>query len=208
MVLERRSVHDLDKRHGVGGGGSILFGVFVGHLNGFHRVVLVRARATELTGGGGGGGGSGSNSGGGSVEYALFVALRLVAHQLALGLGAQFGGFAFPGALGFFAQGRAFGFGGGTGGSAYSGSADSFAFGAISRFAHFLGASYRAYRLFAVNFTFGAFARFAVHLTFRSGAHGVALGRADRIVTQPFASGVARASRLSRDNSGEKNTNN
>ena len=115
----------------------------------------------------------------------------MFASELAFGLGAESGGLAFPGALGFLAERSTVGFGGSAGSSADSGAADGFTGWAVVHFAHLLGASDRADGFFAVNFTFGAFRGFAVHLAFGASAHRVAFGGADGVVAQPLALRVA-----------------
>jgi hypothetical protein len=172
-------------------------------------------RTLNAVGGGmlGGLGQSGTGRAGSGARAARLVALTedlvlitggFLAGQLALGLGAELRGLALPGALGLLAQRRAVGLGGSASGTADSGSADSLASGAILHLTHFLGASHRAHGFLAVNFTLGALSGLAVHLALRASANRVALGRADRVVTQPLALGVA----LSRHGWGSQGQNN
>jgi hypothetical protein len=130
-----------------------------------------------------------------AAKFGLLSATGLLAGELALGLGAQGGGLALPGALGLLAQRRAVGLGGSAGGAAHSRAAHGLACGAALQLAHILGAAHGAHGLLTVDLALGALRLFAVHLALGAGAHGVALGRADRIVAQPFALRVALCGR-------------
>jgi hypothetical protein len=169
-------VDDFEERHLLVGAGQVVGGeVLVGLGDGESGVVTDTGAARFLTPAEGGG----------------LVARGFLASQLALGLGAQFGGLALPGALGLLAERRAVGLGGGAGGAADGGAADSLASGAVFHFAHLLGAADGADGLLAVNLALGAFGGLAVHLAFGTSAHGVALGGAHGVIAQPLALRVA-----------------
>ena len=121
----------------------------------------------------------------------LVLASRLLADELALGAGAHQRLSALPVAVRGLAERSALGLGGNAGGVADRGRADGLALGAVILLAQVLGASHRARRLLAVDIALGARKFLALHLALRSGADGVAHGRARRIVALPLALGVA-----------------
>jgi hypothetical protein len=190
LGLVRKAVEDFEEGS-FGTRDTILSGMNFGVLNGKGGVTRVTWAAWAVASRG--------------TKFFFFGATGLFASEMPLGVGAESGSFAFPGTLGLFAQRSTVGFGCSTGCSAYGGTADGFTSWAIFHFTHFFGATDRADGFFAVNFTFGTFEGFAVHLAFRAGANGVALGRAYRVVTQPFALWVASGGRgNSQDNSKSK----
>jgi len=111
--------------------------------------------------------------------------------KFALGTRASGGFSTAPVALGLLAQGGTVGFRGNAGGAALSGGTHGLTFRAVVLLTHIFGASDAALRLLAVNSAFGTFRLLALHLTFRPRANGVALSRADWVVTLPSAFGVA-----------------
>jgi len=126
-----------------------------------------------------------------STEHLVFRTVRRLACKLAFGLRTQGRGFTFPGTFGFFTERGAVWFRSSAGSSADSWAAHSFASRASFHFAHFFWASYRTYRFFTVNFTLGALGLFTIHLAFGTCTNWVAFGRADWVVTKPFALRVA-----------------
>jgi len=121
----------------------------------------------------------------------LSSACRLLAHQLALGAGAQSGLLALPLALGLLAHGSADSVGSGTGGTALSRSAHSLALRAVSLLAHVLRAAHVALRLVTVNLAGSAGSLLAVDLALRSLANRMALCWAHRVIALPAALRVA-----------------
>jgi len=165
LVAEVHLVHDLEER-GLGGGG--LRGVGVSLVHGVLGVGLVALAA-----------------------LGTLLASRLLALELALGLGAVGGLDALVVALELLAHGRALGFGGGAGGVALGGGADGLALGARLLLAGLLGATDRAGRLLAVDGALGARGLLALHLADGALADGVAHSGAAGVVTLPLAVGVA-----------------
>jgi hypothetical protein len=178
LCLVGGGVDELDQARALSGDGALVgVGVGLSRLDGEGQVAGV-ARAAR-----------GSSSG--AAELGLLSAARLLAGQLALRLGAEGRGLALPGALGLLAERGAVRLRGSAGGAAHGRAADSLAFGAALELAHLLGAAHGADRFLAVDFAFGALGLFAVHLAFRAGAHGVALGGAHGIIAEPLALRVA-----------------
>jgi len=115
-----------------------------------------------------------------------FLALKLAFRTRAsLGFGTA------PVALGFFAKRGAVGFGSDAGGSALSRGANGFTLRTVILLAHVLGAANTAFRLLAVHSALGTGSLLALHFTFRSSTNGMALCRADRVVTLPSTLRVA-----------------
>lgn len=132
------------------------------------------------------------------TEDGPIIAARLFTSELTLRFRAQGRSAALPGTLGWLAERGTIRFGSGASGAAHCRTADGLTLWASSfpfslHLTHFLRTAYRADRLFTVNLTLCTFTRFAVHLAVRARAHGVALSRAHRVVTQPFALWVARS---------------
>jgi len=119
---------------------------------------------------------------------------RLVAYELTLRTSTESRLLALPVALGLLAHGCAVGLGCGTGSTALSRSTDSLTLGAISRLAEILGASYVALRLVAVNLACSAGGLLAVDLALRALTYRVALSGTGRVITLPSALGVASRS--------------
>jgi len=115
----------------------------------------------------------------------------LLAHQLALGAGAQGGLLALPIALGLLTHRGAHGIGCSTSSTALGRGTHGFALGAIVGFAQVLGATNIALRLVAMNLAGGTRGLLAMNLTLRTLAHRVALSGARRVITLPSALRVA-----------------
>jgi hypothetical protein len=175
LLLVGHVVLNFQKRHGLGGHGG-----FVGRSDGQEGRAFGSARAAL-----------GTTSSSGAAEHFALVTRRLLAGQLALRLRAQSGSLALPGALSLLAERAAVGLGGSAGGAAHGWAADSLAGGAVFFLAHVLRASDGADGFLAVHFALGTLSRLAVHLALGSGAHRVAFGGTDGIVTQPLALRVA-----------------
>jgi hypothetical protein len=129
---------------------------------------------------------------GGGLHRLLVGASGLLAHELALGAGAEGGLLALPVALGLLAHGGAHGVGGSAGSAALGRGAHGLALGAVGRLAQILRAADVALRLVAVDLASSARGLLAMNLALRALAHGVALSRARRVVALPSALGVAR----------------
>jgi len=115
----------------------------------------------------------------------------LVAHELTLGAGAESRLLALPLALGLLAHRSADGVGGSAGGTALSRGTHSLALGAVSLLAEVLGAANVTLGLVAVDLAGGAGGLLAVNLALRSLTYRVALSRAHWIITLPAAIRVA-----------------
>jgi len=127
-----------------------------------------------------------------ALEGLLFAG-GLLAHKLALGLGAQSGLLALPVALGLFAHRGADRLRRNTSCVALGRSAYSLTLGAIILLTHVLRATNVALGLLAVNCALSARGLFTLHLTLRSLTYWVALSRAHRIVALPSAFRMARS---------------
>jgi len=121
----------------------------------------------------------------------LGLAGWLLAHELALGAGAQSGLLALPVALGLLAHRSAHSIGSSACGTALSRSTDSLALGAVIGLAQILGATNIALRLVAMNLAGGTGGLLAMNLALRALAHRVALSRARGVITLPSALRVA-----------------
>jgi len=185
--LHLQAVHGLNERELLVDNQFVGGSVVVGRLDGQKRGVLGAWAALS------------KNSG--------ILTSGFLASKLALGFGAQGGGLALPCALGLLAKRRAVGLRGSASGAADSGTADSLAGWAVFLLAHILGASDRAHGFLAVDFAFGAFGRFAVHLALGSSADWVTLGRADRVIAQPFALRMALSTKDHTDQSNKQKNN-
>jgi len=121
----------------------------------------------------------------------LLLASRLLALQLALGALAVGGLDALVVALQLLAHRAALGLGGGAGGVALSRCTDSLALGAILLLAIVLGAADRAHRALAMHNALGAGGLLASHLALGARAHRVTNSRALRVIALPATLGVA-----------------
>jgi len=121
----------------------------------------------------------------------LLLASRTLALQLALRALAVRWLHALVVAFKFLAHRRATGFGGGAGSVALSRRAHSLALRAVFLLAVVLGATNRAHGTLAVDCAFGAGRLLAAHLALGTSAHGVADGRALRVIALPAALRVA-----------------
>jgi hypothetical protein len=149
--------------------------------------------------------GNGQGDGASRARAALgLLASRLLALQLALGLGAVRGLGALVEAGEFLANRLALGLGGFAGGVAVSRLADRLALGAAFLLALVLGAADGANGLLAVNGALSAGGFLALHLALGAFAHGVADSRAGGIIALPLAHRVAL---LCRDSSHHENDN-
>jgi len=152
--------------------------------------------ASRLGTASGGGLGDGDLDGASRARAALgLFASRLLALQLALGLGAVGGLGALLVAGEFFADWSTLGLRSLAGGVALGRLADRLALGASLLLTLVLGAADRANGLLAVNGALGASCLFALHLALGTLANRVAHSRARRIVTLPLAIWVALLSR-------------
>jgi len=182
-AARRLTGHLVQMLHGVGDlqqrGHHLLshFGVLVGLDHGGGNVDLSALAAA---------GGGGVHRGG-----LLVLASGLLAHELALGAGAESGLLALPVALGLLAHGGADSVGCSACSAALGRSADGLALGAIIRLAQILGAANVALRLVAVNLAGSARSLLAVNLALGSFAHRVASSGALRVIALPSALGVA-----------------
>jgi len=109
----------------------------------------------------------------------------LVAHELTLGAGAESRLLALPLALGLLAHRSADGVGGSAGGTALSRGTHSLALGAVSLLAEVLGAANVTLGLVAVDLAGGAGGLLTMNLALRSLAYRVALSRAYGIIALP-----------------------
>jgi len=152
-------------------------------------------RGTSATAVGGGLSNSHLGDGGHRARAALSLLLslasRALALQLALGLGAVGGLDALVLAVQLLAHGGALGLGGDAGGVAAGRLADSLALRAASQLAQLLGAADGAHRALAVDGALGAGDLLTLHLALGACAHRVAHSRASGVVALPFAHGVA-----------------
>jgi len=190
LSLVRKAVEDFEERS-FGSRNTIFASMNFGVLYGECGVTGVTGAARAVSSGG--------------TELFFFRASGLFASELTFGFGAESGGLAFPGTLGFLTERSTVGFRSSAGSSADGGTADGLTSWAVFHFTHFFGATNGADGLFAVNFTFGAFGGFAVHLALGASAHWMAFGRAYGIVAQPFALGVASGCRSKGHDGNSKN---
>jgi len=139
--------------------------------------------------------GDGSLDGGGVAAAARLLlgglAGGLLALELTLGLGAVDGLHALVVAVELLAHRGALGLGRLASGVAAGGLADSLALGARVLLARLLGATDGADRALAVDGALSAGSLFTLHLTIGAGTHGVAHGGALGVIALPFAVGVA-----------------
>jgi len=126
-----------------------------------------------------------------AASSGLLLARRLLALQLALGLGTVSGLDALVVAFEFLAHRAALGLWSRAGGVALSRRANSLALGAVLLLAEILGATNRAHRAFAVHSALGAGGLLASHLALGTSADRVAHSGALRVIALPAALGVA-----------------
>lgn len=135
-----------------------------------------------------GDGGDGARA---ALSLLLSLASRALALQLALGLGAVGGLDALVLAIELLAHGGALGLGSDAGGVAAGRLADSLALRAASQLAQLLGAADGAHGALAVDGALGAGDLLTLHLALGASAHRVADRRASGVVALPLAHGVA-----------------